>query len=574
MKPIRFGTVLGLLLGLLAVCCLGGEPRDNASPVRSVGSIAQSIVNGQETDWQMWRGVVAVIYEKPGGGISVCTGTLIHPQVVLAAGHCVHNTEDEPKDLRSDPSPLIIRGGADARYNRQNIARVETALVHPTWAGVFQYGAIDLALLHLSESVDYLPNHCLRLGAAANVGDSGIIVGYGQTFVGDSTSTHRFGETTVLDVTAESIEIGGQSTTCEGDSGGPLFVQTEGKWRIAGVTSTVTADCNTAGGAFLVNVANYTDWIIAQVNEWTGASIGDNCSASDMDDEPVADCGTIGGECCGIGLCLDHNARCIADIPTAGQSACRAECEPPACTTLEGLPGYCHTMDTRSTHHCEPEGQGGDEPQPPACSVRELCVEGECVRNSCFSTDCSAQSSCPDRFYCHMSRVNGEVSGGVCLPHLFYENQDPETSTDAGASADAGADAGAAGATDPPISAGTGGGSDPTTPPAAGAAGDTPPPPEATGGAGAAAGVGGAGGAAASGAGGTPAGTGSGATAAAAPYPYAGSGGRHVAGREDDGKDDEGGGCSVSRVGSGRPVVGLSGLLLLMFLVWKRRELS
>ncbi len=562
------------LVSAFAVCWLGCALPDAGQPVESVGAISQNIVNGEKTDWEIWRGVVGVVQELGGADTNRCTGTLIHPDVVLTAGHCVYSTDEEPTDLRSDASTMVIRVGASMQTSHR-AARIQQALVHPQWPGDYEDGAVDLALLHLSESIDYLPNYCLRFGDPPNVDDSGIIVGYGRTSSSDSTSgDHRFGEITVLAVSPEELEGGDGSGSCEGDSGGPVFMQSDGKWRIAAVTRAHrSGECNAVSGNFSVNVATYTDWIVNQVTEWTGETIGDTCSASDMDDEPEPACGLTDAPCCGIEVCFDDNPICLPDLHDPQEPFCRAYCAPPACTTIEGTSGVCFILSDATFNYCE-----ADEPTLAAtpmiaCSATQPCAEGTCLWGGCHSTDCSPQSTCSDGSYCSTRRdVDGTFYEGICQPLPEREGLDSGTSTDAGTTADAGTDADAAAPTDPPTTAGTGGSTDPPPPPpAAGAAGDTPPPSGATGGApGATAGTGGAGGVT-GGAGGTGAGAGTGATAAADPNTYAGSGGSYAAESGDDGNGDGGGGCSVSRVGSNRPLR-LAGLLLLTLLAWTTRR--
>ena len=50
---------------------------------------------------------------------------------------------------------------------------------------------------------------------------------------------------------------GTRSSTCSGDSGGPMLVSMNGTWAVAGVTSAVSGSC-VAGANFYANVRNAT----------------------------------------------------------------------------------------------------------------------------------------------------------------------------------------------------------------------------------------------------------------------------------------------------------------------------
>ena len=63
--------------------------------------------------------VGAMVVDYPGiGPYQVCSGTLIHPRVVLTAGHCTVDWEDTEVEtfwVNFDPSHIIVQGDEPAR---------------------------------------------------------------------------------------------------------------------------------------------------------------------------------------------------------------------------------------------------------------------------------------------------------------------------------------------------------------------------------------------------------------------------------------------------------------------------
>lgn len=166
------------------------------------------------------EGIVAVL--GLGGEGFVCSGALLAPNKVLTARHCL--------DDHDDGDVLVVFGPDAARDLEEESIGVVAVALHPTR---------DLAVLTLEEETDHTP---LELGAAAAVGSSVVAVGYGGP-LGDAERCLRVeARATVtaargdgaIDVTTAGGEL------CEGDSGGPLLVQTNDGPVVVGALSTVT----------------------------------------------------------------------------------------------------------------------------------------------------------------------------------------------------------------------------------------------------------------------------------------------------------------------------------------------
>lgn len=281
-------------LGLTAAFALEigscGEPRaDDTS-----GRVQEPIVNGQESGFKIWRGAIAVRID-PGNNVTpyICTGSLIHPEIVLTAGHCVYNESLSGFDFRNKPGALEIQAGANL-YNQGSwwhVASVLRAAVHPDWKG-WPGLTPDVAMLLLDHPVTDLPIYC-PVKAAPVKNDPGVLVGYGMTNSQDTTTigTHRWGDTTIMSLIDYEIEVGGgKSGFCNGDSGGPLFTRTSGKYRIAGInTHYRSAECTDTGQSFAINLTTYLSWVKSTACDWKNTTIGDRCNTFGPDDPSTFD---------------------------------------------------------------------------------------------------------------------------------------------------------------------------------------------------------------------------------------------------------------------------------------------
>jgi hypothetical protein len=245
----RLGRV-ALLSGavLLAVAIPRGamaDPGDLTDETRP-----SPLAGGEEVEACGWPTTVAIT-----GGNSLCTGTLVHPEVVTFAAHCLA----DDKQIKFGQSSTTPAHRVEPRFCRTN----------PDYLGTSD-SAHDWAFCVLDEPVTDLPITPPLLGCEEEelfVGREVAIVGFGNDTASGGSGTKRWAMAPIVSMFGNTVAIGGDGVgTCSGDSGGSAFVQLDdGTWRAFSIVSTgVVGECGPAGTSALLKGA--LEWIESEAD--------------------------------------------------------------------------------------------------------------------------------------------------------------------------------------------------------------------------------------------------------------------------------------------------------------------
>jgi MYXO-CTERM domain-containing protein len=321
-----------------------------------------------QTSQEIFGGVIDTVHTNVLGivihtsmGVGSCTGSLIAPNLVLTARHCVSDTSSEAIVCSTftqngmtyspttagppfDPRSFLVTTDAVIAPNSP-FTRVAEVWVPDNTTNQPLCGK-DIALLRLATNITSVPPIEPRLDIAAREGEIFTASGYGATNArGGGSGTRRMRDGLRVEhvglaqarpgliVVAEQEWLG-DTGTCQGDSGGPALDELGA---VFGILS--RGDATSCATPIYTRVDSYASWIRERTRvaarsggyplpSWVeppasrSGTFGDECRTDDQCDVPLL-CLPVGttrrctsDDCtqCPAGwVCNADGNRCIAD---------------------------------------------------------------------------------------------------------------------------------------------------------------------------------------------------------------------------------------------------------------------
>jgi hypothetical protein len=259
---------IGLAVSACAAMLAGGCVH---APTQ-VPRLSQAVID-QEQD-----GVVAVAatLDDDPSHVTLCSGALVAPNLVLTARHCVSRaiTATPACDARgeshnglhladdADPTTIAIYVGAHVHVDRDPIRAHAVRTIHPSGRVLCDS---DVAFLVLDRPLTDVTVLSIRLHGSVLSGDRVLPVGFGggaSNVIGNRVA--RMGSTVLAVGPAANSDTGAvlgprefevDEATCRGDSGGPAIDARTGE--IVGVVSR-GASCSTPGNHVYTRIDAYS----------------------------------------------------------------------------------------------------------------------------------------------------------------------------------------------------------------------------------------------------------------------------------------------------------------------------
>jgi hypothetical protein len=247
----RLARLVGVSAALVLVACA------LCAGASSAGAAKTAVIGGSPASISTFP-FMARITARDSNYEYTCTGTVVAPNMILTAAHCLLN---EPETAFLDPATFRVLTGTGSLTVPGIVSSAERLVVDPGYQSVGSFaGWHDAGLIQLSAPVS-APAVSLAPAQIWEAGTSAYAVGWGRTGSGELPREMQGGETVVQSPGYCQAEIGSgfhpaaqlcsvdypsySTATCNGDSGGPLLMMSGGRLVQIGITSMGPEGCRT-----------------------------------------------------------------------------------------------------------------------------------------------------------------------------------------------------------------------------------------------------------------------------------------------------------------------------------------
>lgn len=212
------------------------------------------IINGDDVTSLLYPWMVSVHFKVGAAFEHGCGGSLINPNWVLTAAHCVKSGSINETPETTKVYTNFLR---QSELNEDKAVAVKQIVIHPDWDEVkFHH---DLALLELETPITSISPLALNSSSYPQyLPSDALVTGWGYTRQQSSSSQpdilqqvslplidnttcqtaySQFSGITIAETQMCAGFVNGGKDACQNDSGGPLFVQYGQKWVQVGLVS-------------------------------------------------------------------------------------------------------------------------------------------------------------------------------------------------------------------------------------------------------------------------------------------------------------------------------------------------